>query len=148
MPNRNQQDWQVQKYSDLRNQDKMHPSTLVAELRCKGRWYFEDSRSFVCMYPAAKGGQQSPQMEETECSTICQKLNILRGGGNRTGLVDIVNSKAVARQFQAYSIINTRQKGFNKRVRNHPAVWWFQYLSLVFHHTGHEFKSVSSIPGH
>lgn len=79
--------------------------------------------SFVCMYLAVKGVQQSPQMEETQCSIVRQEFSILRDGGIRTGLVDIVNSKAVARQFQAYSIINTRQKGFSKRVRNHPAVW-------------------------
>lgn len=33
----------------------------------------------------------------------------------RTGFADIVYSKVVARQFQACSIINTRQKGFSKR---------------------------------
>lgn len=32
----------------------------------------------------------------------------------RTGLADIVYSKSVARQFHAFSIINTRQKGFSK----------------------------------
>lgn len=80
MPNRDQQDWQVQKYSDLKNQNKKQPSTPIAELKCGGREDSEDSTSYVCMYPTVKGFEQSPQMGETEWSTVCWRLSILRDG--------------------------------------------------------------------